>query len=40
MYLRRLDLSSSLKGDEQVIAFSKSPGLNYLEFLKLKNCGI
>lgn len=39
-YLKRLDLSSSLKGDAQVLAFASSTAYQHLEFLKLKNCGI
>lgn len=39
-YLKRLDLSSSLKGDGQAISFAESTCFSYLEFLKLKNCGI
>jgi len=40
LYLRRLDLTSSLKGDEQVSQLANSPAFKYLEYLKLKNCGI
>ena len=40
LYLRRLDLSSSLSGDEQAYQIAKSSAFKYLEFLKLKNCGI
>ena len=40
LYLRRLDLTSSLKGDEQVVQLANSSAFKYLEFLKLKNCGV
>jgi hypothetical protein len=39
-YLKRLDLSSSLKGDTQALSLAESTAFKYLEFLKLKNCGI
>jgi hypothetical protein len=40
LYLRRLDLSSSLKGDEQVSQLAHSSAFLWLTFLKLKHCGI
>lgn len=40
LYLKRLDLTASLKGDEQVTQLANSPGFKYLEFLKLKSCGV
>ncbi len=40
LYLRRLDLSSSIKGDEAAANIADSSAFKYLEFLKLKNCGI
>ena len=40
MYLKRLDLSNSLAGNESVEQFVQSSGYRYLEFLKLKNCHI
>lgn len=39
-YLKRLDLSSSLNGDEQAIEFSQSTCFRQLELLKLRNCFI
>lgn len=39
-YLRRLDLSSSLKGCEQATQLAASSALKHLEYLKLKNCSI
>lgn len=40
LYLTRLDLSSSLKGDDHVSQLSASSAFKYLKFLKLKHCGI
>ena len=40
LYLTRLDLSSSLKSDDQLIQLASSPNLKSLEFLKLKHCSI
>ena len=40
LYLKRLDLTSSFKGDEHVIQLANSSAFKYLEFLKLKSCGV
>ena len=40
IYLKRLDLSSSISGDEQVAQLASSSAFKFLEFLKLKNCEI
>jgi Ran GTPase-activating protein (RanGAP) involved in mRNA processing and transport len=38
LYLKRLDLSSSLSGDDHARQLANSSALRYLEFLKLKHC--
>lgn len=38
--LKRVDLSSSLKGDMQATQIADSSAFENLEFLKLRNCGI
>ena len=40
LFLKRLDLSSAIKGDIQCSDIACSSAFKHIEFLKLKNCGI
>lgn len=40
IFLKRLDLSSSISGDEQVAEVAHSSALKHLEFLSLRNCKV
>lgn len=40
LYLKRLDLSTSLCGDDHARQLARSTALRYLEFLKLKHCAL